>query len=153
MRKWSIRKIPIDGKTVSPTVSQARNTKNGIFFFLTERPSPGAYGAPDSAFPFRWLLVFYTNGESLALFKSPLGAKAHTFAADNAFFFINLRQGIYIPLRNSALGTNRYRGASMVLRALLRVYGDFHAVSSPWSWQYSFLMASINASTRSSWIQ
>ena len=32
------------------------------FFFLAERPSPGAYGAPDSAFPFsRIALYFYIN--------------------------------------------------------------------------------------------
>ena len=86
----------------------------------------------------------------LSLFKSTLRAKAHTLAAENALPFINLRQGIQISLCNSSLWANRYGRAYVVLRALLRVYSDFHVVSSPSSWQYSFLMASIKAITRSS---
>ena len=84
----------------------------------------------------------------LFLFKSTLGTKTHTFATDNTLFFINLRQGIYIPLCNSSLGTNRYGRACMVLRALLRIYYNFHVVSPSSSWQYSFLMDSIKAITR-----
>lgn len=64
----------------------------------------------------------------LDFFKRAFGTELHAFTADNTFFFIDLRQGVNVLLRNSAFRTDCYGRTTVVLRTFFRVDCDSHIV-------------------------
>ena len=68
-------------------------------------------------------------GSLFYLFKRAFRTKLHTFSTRNTFCAVHSRQGETIVLCDSALGTDSDGRASVILRAFMRIYCNFHIQS------------------------